>query len=217
MLDKLKNLPVFLQVLLFAILATLGAWLLLPGAPGQVDMRDLPWNSFRDDQGRVHALGLVIGQSTLRDAMARYGKDVEIKEFTNEDLQPASVEAYFPSIYIVSIKSPLILRLKVSPQRMQALLEEAPGVRATPSGDKEVLLSDFQARSLLDAPIEAITLPVSKDLPKEAILKRFGQPTHIRKNPADNTERWIYPEKGLEIIVDPDGKEVLEWANFIRR
>ncbi len=217
MLDKLKNLPVFLQVFLFAVSATLGAWLLLPNAPQKVDKQALPWNSVRDEQGHVHALGLIIGQSTLRDAMALYGKDVEIKEFTNKDLQPVSVEAYFPSIYLLSIKSPLILRLHVSPQRMQALLEEAPGVRATPSGDKEVLLSEFQARTLLDAPIESITLPVSKDLPKEAIVKRFGQPTYIHTNPADKTERWIYPEKGLEIIVDPDGKEVLEWANFIRQ
>ncbi|SIN69383.1 hypothetical protein SAMN05443662_0095 [Sulfurivirga caldicuralii] len=216
MLNKLKNLPVFLQVLLFAIFATLGAWLLLPEPTQQPDKSALPWNSFRDEQGRVHALGLVIGQSTLRDAMALYGKDVEIKEFTDPDLQPTSVEAYFPAVYIVSIKSPLILRLKVDPQRMQALLKEAPGVRATPSGDKEVLLSEFQARTLLDAPIESITLPASKDLPKEAILKRFGQPTHIRKNPADKTERWIYPQKGLEIIMDPEGKEVFEWANFIR-
>ena len=217
MLDKLKNLPVFVQVFLFAVFATLGAWLLLPNAPQKVDKQALPWNSVRDEQGHVHALGLIIGQSTLRDAMALYGNDVEIKEFTNKDLQPVSVEAYFPSIYLLSIKSPLILRLHVSPQRMQALLEEAPGVRATPSGDREVLLSEFQARTLLDAPIESITLPVSKDLPKEAIVKRFGQPTYTRPNPADNTERWIYPQKGLEIIVDPDGKEVLEWANFIRQ
>lgn len=215
MLEKLKNLPVFLQVLFFAILATLGALLLLPEPAQQPDKSALPWNSFRDEQGRVHALGLVIGQSTLRDAMARFGKDVEIKEFANKDLQPISLEAYFPYIYIMSIKSPLILRLHVSPQRMQALLEEAPGIRGTPTGDKEVLISDFQARTLLDSPIESITLPVSRDLPEAAILKRFGTPTYKRKNPADNTERWIYPEKGLEIIVDPEGKEVLEWANFI--
>ncbi len=217
MFAKLKNLPVFLQVLLIAIFATLGAWLLLPNAPRQADKQALPWNSFRDAQGHVHTLGLVIGQSTLRDAMARYGDDVEIKAFADRNLQPTSVEAYFPHIQLFSLRTPLILRLKVSPTRMHALIQEALGIRGTPTGSKEILLSGFQQRTLADAAIEAITLPTGMDLPKEAILKRFGQPTHVRRNAADKTERWIYPEKGLEIIVDPEGKEVLEWANFIRQ
>jgi hypothetical protein len=213
-MNALKKLPVFLQVLLAAILLVVAGLFLLPQGNNAYKPEELPWNSYRDDQGRVYALGLIVGQSTLADAMLRYGNDVEIKLFTDHDLNPTSVEAFFPTIYIGSIKSPLILRLKVSPERMQALMNEAPGVRATPTGNKEVLLSDFQARSLLHNPIEVITLVAGKDLPEQALLKRFGAPQEKRSE-SDHTERWIYPNKGLTIIVDPEGKEVFEWANFI--
>ena len=212
----IRRLPVFVQALLATLLLVLGGWLLFPDAPHPYKKEQLPWNSFRDEQGHVHALGLTIGKSTLADAMALYGRDVEVKLFADAQLRPTSVEAYFPTIYIGSIKAPLILRLAVGPERKQALLKEAPGVRATPTGDKEALLSDFQARSLLHVPIEAITL-VGRDLPEEALLKRFGPPPYRRKSPADKTERWIYPDKGLEIIVDPEGREVFEWADFIGR
>jgi len=208
----LKKLPVFLQILLAAIILVIGGVLLVPSKEHPYEHEQLPWNSQVDEQGHIHTLGLEIGRSTLVDAMARYGKDVEVKLFADESLQPTSVEAFFPAIYIGAIKSPMILRLKVDYARMQALMKEAPGVRATPTGNKEVLLSDFQARSLLNAPIEAITLVVKKHLPEEALIKRFGEPVAIVKAP-DNTLRWRYPHKGLEIIIDPEGgPTVLEWA-----
>jgi hypothetical protein len=213
----ISKLPVFAQVLLGAIALTIGGILLLPGDEHPYQNDQLPWNSHVDQKGQVHALGLTIGQSTLADAMARYGKDVEIKLFTDAELNPTSVEAYFPTIYIGAIKSPLILRLKVDYARMQALMNEAPGVRATPTGNKEVLLSDFQARSLLNTPIEAMTLVVKKHLPEQALIKRFGEPLE-KITAADKTIRWRYPHKGLEIIIDPEGgPTVLEWAEIFTR
>ena len=215
-MKTLRQLPVFLQVLLIAILATAGAWLLLPAQEHPYQPEDLPWNSRVDQTGHVHALGLTTGKNTLADAMNRYGRDVEVKLFTDANLIPTGVEAFFPTVYIGAIKAPMILRLSVSPQRMQALLEEAPGIRATPTGNKEALLSDFQARSLLSAPVEVITLVV-KELPESAILKRFGPPVEKRKHPEDGTVRWRYPQKGLEIIIDPEGAEVLQWAEIFAR
>ncbi len=212
----IRRLPVFVQALIALVLLVLGGWLLIPDAPHPYKKEQLPWNSFRDEQRHVHALGLTIGKSTLADAMALYGNDVEVKLFTDPQLHPTSVEAYFPTIYIGAIKSPLILRLTVSPERKQALLKEAPGVRATPTGDKEVLLSEFQARTLLNAPIEVITL-VGRDLPEQALLKRFGPPAWKRQSASDETIRWVYPTRGLEIIVNPKGKEIFQWADFIGR
>jgi len=213
----MKKLPVSLQVLLAAVVLVIGGILLIPDKEHPYEREQLPWNSQVDEQGHVHALGLTIGQSTLADAMAHYGKDVEIKLFTDAELNPTSVEAYFPTIYIGAIKSPMILRLKVDYARMQALMNEAPGVRATPTGNKEVLLSDFQARSLLSAPIEAITLVVKKHLPEEALIKRFGEPVEKVTAP-DKTIRWRYPHKGLEIIIDPEGgPTVLEWAEVFAK
>ncbi len=214
-MKALQKLPVFLQVLIGAVLLVIGALLLVPEqlTPNHYTQEELPWNSTVDSQGHVHALGLITHTSTLADAMRRYGKDVEVKLFADQALNPTTVEAYFPAIYLGSIKSPMILRLEVPYARKQALMQEAPGVRATPTGEKEVLLTDFQARSLLNAPIETITL-VGRDLPKEALIKRFGQPTLIKKSPEDNTEHWLYPQKGLRIIVDPEGKELFEWAEL---
>lgn len=210
----LKKLPVSLQLLLASIALIAGGILLMPPEEHPYKPEELPWNSQVDADGHVHALGLTIGQSTLADAMARYGNDVEVKLFTDAKLTPTSVEAYFPAIYIGAIKSPMILRLKVDYQRMQALMNEAPGVRATPTGNKEVLLSDFQARSLLNTPIEAITLVVKKHLPEEALIKRFGEPVEKVTAP-DKTIRWRYPQKGLEVIIDPEGgPTVFEWADI---
>ncbi|WP_127469995.1 hypothetical protein [Thiomicrorhabdus aquaedulcis] len=116
-----KRLPMFWLVFIGSIVA-LSLMVFIQPERDAVDASHLPWNAHIDEQGQLHALGLKPNVTTLREAMKLYGKDVEIKLFTdNVDQTRKSAEAYFPVVYIGSIKGALALRLNAS----ETQLEEA--------------------------------------------------------------------------------------------
>ena len=44
------------------------------------------------------------------------------------------------------------------------------------------------------------------------MAQRFGEPLR-RIQEAGGISHWLYPDKGLDIAINPDGKEVLQYIN----
>jgi len=212
---KSKEIPPFLIVLIGAF-ALYAVFLLLQPERDQVAEDRLPWNAHFDSQGQLHALGLTLHQTTLREAMDIYGKDVEIRLFTDNDGSNKSAEAYFPVIYIGSIKAAIAVQLEVPKDELETVYNRGAKISPTGSGAKEVKLSSQDNLDFLDKTIASVTLIPRKDLSERAIDLRFGAPD-FKQRQSDKLDHWFFKRMGLEMIIDPEGPEALQYSQVSDR
>ncbi|BCN92421.1 hypothetical protein THMIRHAM_02060 [Thiomicrorhabdus immobilis] len=206
-----KKLPVF-WILFF--ISTIGFSLMLLIQPDRepVDTAHLPWNSSFDGQGKLHALGLTLHKSTLSDAMALYGKDVEVKLFSDKDESNKSLEAYFPVIYIGSIKAGLTLKLEATNEELENAYSNGKKTSLTTSGEREVELYTSEIAKFFNSPISSMALIPRNNLTERAIDKRFGQPDR-KEIQSDGLAHWFFDKLGLELIIDAEGPEALQYTS----
>ncbi|MBN2647695.1 MAG: hypothetical protein JXR44_07915 [Thiotrichales bacterium] len=209
-INKKRPLPMFWVVLAGSLLGFLLILLLQPQREA-INEQQLPWNAYFDEQGQLHALGLTIGQSTVEDASLLYGKDLEIKLFSDWDQSNKSVEAYFPVVYIGSIKAALALKIAVPEARMQAAFENGKKMTMAGSGGRELELFNADKLEFMQLPITSLTLLPRNNLTERAIEMRFGQPDY-REIQSDGLEHLFFTKLGLEMILDPEGPEALQYA-----
>jgi len=146
--------------------------------------------------------------------MNLYGKDVEVKIFSDANEENKSIEAYFPVMYIGSIKAALALKIDLTPEELEHAYNEGKSIARTPTGNKEIKLYNATIVKYFDHPLTSITLLPRKHLPEVAIQKRFGDPDH-KEIQSDNLAHWFFYQKGLEIILDNDGPEALQYSTNI--
>lgn len=189
----------------------LAAFIFLQPEHKEVNQKALPWNAQFNEQGQLEALGITLQQTTLREAMEVFGKDVEIKLFTNKEGGDKKVEAYFTVIYIGAIKASIAVNLDVSDAELETVYNRGAKISPITSGGREVKLSSEDNLNFLEKRIENITLIPRKNLDERSIEMRFGEADR-RAIGVDGLERLYFNRMGLEMILDPDGPEALQYS-----
>ena len=173
----------------------------------------LPWNATINAEGTLTVLGLTLGQSTTKDAMALYGKETKIILFSDKQHQPVSVEAFFEDMYIgYSLRGRLILTLETSTEQLEAMFSRGGRVKSADSGAHEITLAGSDLSEALSLPIRHLTYIPYPKIDEETLIHRFGQPSKDSLGD-DGVSRWHYPERQLVILFDETGRKVLEFGH----
>ena len=170
----------------------------------------LPWQVEALPEGRSRALGLELPGSTLQDARQRFGDDFEIGLIANPD-GALALEAYFSRARLGFVTGKLVFTMQARPQELAALAARAPDSEALRSGARKLVLSASDRTAAVDRQIASIAFIPSVDLDEAAILRRFGAPQQ-RLPASDGAEHLLYPDRGLDLLLDPAGKEVLQYV-----
>jgi len=170
----------------------------------------LPWQIELLPQGKSGVFGLVLGQSTLADAFAVLGQDYELAIISMLDEQGA-LEAYYPRYLAGVITGKLILAAQIDDAQLQAMRKRAEGIDYTGSGAKKFRLRQDDIAAAESLPIATITFIPTTNFDHEIIMMRFGKPD-LRIKSNDNTEHYLYRKKGLDIILNQKGKDVLQYV-----
>jgi hypothetical protein len=212
--NKKKSLPIFWLVLIGSILGFILILIFQPDREA-IDNSQLPWNATFDDSGKLHALGLTIHESSLADTMRLYGKDVEVKIFSEKDESHKSLEAYFPVIYIGSIKAALAVKLDITSSELHDAYAMGKNITTNTSGVREVELYSSEVEKFLGKKIASLTLVPRNHLTERAISMRFGEPDR-KEIQSDSLPHWFFDELGLEMIIDQEGPEALQYSTHSR-
>lgn len=208
--NKKRKLTPFWAILIGSVIVLI---LLITIQPEReaVNPEQLPWKAHFDETGQLHALGLTLHKSSLRDAMTLYGKDVEVKIFSDKNENNKSFEAYFPIIYIGSIRAAMALKISLTPEELNQAYAKGKAITTTATGAREVSLYNTHIKEYFDHPLTSITLLPKKHLTEEAIAKRFGEPDK-KEIQSDNLPHWFFYRYGLEMIIDAKGPEALQYS-----
>lgn len=191
------------------VLAAIAASILLPGGRTVEEHPKLPWMIEVDEFGHNKVFGLTIGKSTLHDAEISFSEQGKLSLFRSPEGK-IDIEAYFDRIFLSGLKANIVLRMHVDQDLANAMFERGLRISQMGSGSKKVELTEEDRELLAKTPFELLTYLPGADLEPELIAKHFGEPQE-KMTESDTIEHWLYPEKGLDIAVSSNTKEVFQY------
>lgn len=202
-----------MRPLYWVILIAIGLFIgLMTIAPKQetLNQSHLPWNAGFDEQQRLNALGITLNHSTLKDLIALYGRDIEVKLFEMPGAE-RTAEAYIHSAYIGSIHGSLVIKLAMSDDELDRYYDRGARTTISKQGAREVQLNNEDTLALFNYPINEITLVPRRRLTEQAIEKRFGQADRVDQS-EEGMKSLYFNDKGLELILIEKGNDILRYS-----
>ncbi|MES9971143.1 MAG: hypothetical protein ABW092_13995 [Candidatus Thiodiazotropha sp.] len=189
--------------------------ILLPGGRTADPNPRLPWDITINDKNEVEVFDLTLNQSRLADARDVFQEQGEVNMFIAESGDP-SLEAYFERVFLSGLRADIILVLKAEAGQLQGLFNRGSRISRTSETIHKVALSSEDQLVAANLPIELINYVPAANLDESLILNRFGEPSERINEGESGITHWIYPNKGLSIGVNPEGKELIQYMPLER-
>lgn len=204
------------------LVAMLLAQMLFPPQrePAPVATQGMPWQIELPGAGQSRVFGLTLGgaaASTLADARHLSVEAPRLALLAPPDA-PLALEAYFETVSIGPLTGKLVLSIAVTSDVLEAMRAKAAKTDHLETGIRQFTLNDSDRQRAERMPLAAIAFIPSAGLDEAVILQRFGTPAE-RIRQGETLEHFLYPDKGLDLVLDSKGKEVLQYvapAEFAR-
>ncbi len=205
----LKSILLFVAIVVALLAAPL---LFMPDDGKRVEppAEGLPWQIELTANGQTRVFGLMPGSSTLDEARARFGPDVQVALIIAPG-ETGSVEAYYERVTAGIVTGKLILTLETTLAQREEMLKRAVKADFMESTTRRIALAEIDLQAMSKAPVSAIAFIPSANLSEDIVLQRFGPPVE-RIRASEQVEHFLYPEKGLDLRLDAKGKELLQYV-----
>ncbi len=170
----------------------------------------LPWQIEPQAGGTARVFGLILGESTLADARERLGTDMDIALIAAPK-EPGTIEAYYGQITAGVITGRMVLAATLDPATIARMRERAPSADYMESSTRKFTLHPDDLPAAFSARIATITFLPSARIDEEIARTRFGAPAE-RVRMSEQVEHLLYPELGLDIVINDQGKDVLQYV-----
>jgi len=201
---------VFLKVLGVTLVLILAALFIPVGQPPE-EYRNLPWQIEILDDGSSRVFGIHLGRSTLDEVEQQFQEPSEVSMFATDDGERV-VEAYFNTVTLSGFKAKIVATLGFSGDELQAIYDRGERISTLAQGKRKVTLSGEDMQRARRTPVVALTYLPRTDLDEQIVIKRFGEPAERLAEPGGTKEHWLYPDKGLDVVMDKEAREVLQYV-----
>lgn len=177
----------------------------------------LPWQITVQD-GVSHVFGLTLERDTLADAARRFGTGMEELAIIAAPREPGSLEAYYSDVVIGPLTGKLIVVGAMDEATLMRLRRNAVKTENMYSATRRFTLAPTDRAVAERARISSITFIPSVRFDAATAVARFGRPAE-RVRTDKHTEHLLYPDKGIDVILSDNGKNVLQYVaprNFAR-
>ena len=171
----------------------------------------LPWQIEQTADGATRVFGLVPGRTTLGEAEAQLGKDMELAIMVAEG-EAGSLEMYYGNYRAGLMSARLVLAAQLDSDVIESMRQNAAETELLKSGARKYVLSSEDHARAFEAVISSITCIPAVNLDQDIIIKRFGEADRIIQT-SDGITHYLYPKKGLDVILSEHGREVLQYVS----
>jgi hypothetical protein len=200
-----------------AILALIVAALVIPflfpdvGRQAGTDPnRNLPWQVAADGQGGSTVFGLRPGASTLGEVRRALGDDLELAIIAAPN-EAGSLEGYYGQVKLGFVLAKMIVTVDAPEATVSAMRERALKAEHMESTTRKITLHPDDRAAADALPVRAIAVIPTVNLDEATVVARFGQPGE-RIVASEKRVHLLYPALGLDVLVDGDGKELLQYV-----
>ena len=173
----------------------------------------LPWQIEPTAQGSIRVFGLTLGESTLQKAEELFHGGAKVSLFVSPDAQ-YKVEAYFDKVILGGFSAQLVMVMALSQEQQAAMFQRGARVSNLGDGRKKVTLAGDDLQAVFATPINSIAYLTRTRLDDELLRKRFGEPAQRIREAENNTTHWLYPELGLDVALNDEGRAVLQYVSL---
>ena len=200
-----------------AIIALIIAALVLPflvpigsQRPGVDPEANLPWQIEVDGQGGSRVFGLRPGASTLGELRQRLGGELEVAIIAAPN-EVGTLEAYVAQVPLGFVLARVIATVDAENSQIVVMRERALKAEHMESATRKIKLHPDDLAVADSLPVKAISVIPTVNLDEATVIQRVGQPGE-RVALGEKRVHLLYPEKGLDVVVDADGKELLQYV-----
>ena len=176
-----------------------------------------PWEIEALPGGRSRVAGLVLSDgspgapgSTLHDAQRLWSDRIEVAIVAAPD-ELGALEAFIDPAMLGFITGKLVLSLRIDPALIPEMKLRAAKVDFMESTTRKFTLSAADLARVQAAPVVAMAFVPQSQLSEDTVVGRFGQPAE-RLAGEGQARHFLYPDKGLDVVLDEGGKEVLQYV-----
>lgn len=183
-------------------------------APAQTEGK-LPWQVERTGNGDSVAMGLHLSPdaaraSTLGDVRGLWGPDTQIAIIAAPG-EDGTLEAFVDPAQAGFIAGKVVVTAALPAEAVRGMRERAIKSEFMESTTRKYTLAPADLDAALKAPITALAFIPQANLDADTVIARFGTPAErLRSN--GHLEHFLYPDKGLDIALDTEGKELLQYV-----
>lgn len=201
------------------VLALVALGLLLIVAPllfspnkGEIarSQQNLPWQIETLPDGHSKVFGLELGRSTMEDARRAFGPDIELA-IVRAPGEKGSLEAYVSTATLGFVTGRLVFAAAIDDATLEEMASRPAKSEYMESTTRKLTLDGRDRPRAWAAPIRSISFIPSINLDEATLVQRFGPPAERLPGSADSTH-LLYPDKGLDIILDAKKKELLQYV-----
>lgn len=174
----------------------------------------LPWQVEALPNGANKVMGLTLGPaglaSTLGDAQQLWGENTQIAIIAAPG-EDGMLEAFVDPANAGFITGKIVITAHLDSTDIRAMRERAIKAEFMESTTRKYTLTHADLQAAMKAPIVALSFIPQANLDADTIIARFGQPAErVRSN--GHLEHFLYPAKGLDLALDTEGKELLQYV-----
>lgn len=171
---------------------------------------NLPWQIQLDGQGGSTVFGLQPGVSTLGDVRQKLGSEIEVAIIA-EPNEAGALEGYYAQVSLGFVLARVIVTVEAGENVVLAMRDRALKAKHMESTTRRITLHPDDLAAAERLPIRAISVIPTVNLDEATVIQRFGQPGE-RLLVSEKRVHLLYPDKGLDVVVDGEGKELLQYV-----
>lgn len=204
-LKNCKKCYLFLIVLAFVILITS-----INEKRYTISSDTLPWQITVSEDGKNSTVfGITLNKTSARDALKKLSAFPEMAVFQHADGR-TNLEAYISSITLSGLSAKMILEYNADKETLERYINQSVDKKGTPSGAFKYELSEPDGIEAMQTSIRSISYIPYAQFDDEIIMQRFGIASETIEVD-ENTTVLLYPELGLSITYNKEGKEFLQY------
>ena len=164
----------------------------IPGAGQQAGVdpdSNLPWQITADGQG---------------------GSQIEVAIIA-EPNEIGSLEGYYAQLPLGFVLAKMVVTVDLPDEAISAMRERALKAKHMESTTRRITLHPDDLAAADRLPIRALSVIPTVNLDEATIVQRFGEPGE-RIAVSDKRTHLLYPQLGLDVMVDQGGKELLQYV-----
>ncbi|TAK94189.1 MAG: hypothetical protein EPO09_10310 [Aquabacterium sp.] len=177
----------------------------------------LPWQVEALPNGASKVMGLTLGPtgavgtaSTMGDAQQLWGEAMQVAIIAAPG-EDGLLEAFVDPASAGFITGKIVITARLDSADLRAMRERAIKSEFMESTTRKYQLTPADLQTALKAPITALSFIPQANLDADTVIARFGQPAErVRSN--GHLEHFLYPAKGLDLALDTEGKELLQYV-----